>query len=106
MSAQQKPFFVKSEEGVAILLESPEENQLVYDMLENDDIVEACQAGKSYIQLCECPNCKNWQVYYLADLISSDMDDDDSHCFMCESEVDWKIIATVQMVERDEEVTN
>ena len=102
MSTQQKPFLVKSEEGVVILLGSPAENKLVYDNSVNDETVEACQASKSYIQLCECPHCKGWQIYYLRDLISEEIGDSDSHCYGCGGEVDWKILATVQMVEADE----
>ena len=101
MLTSQKPFLAKSEDGVVILLGSPEENKLVYDNSAEDETVEACQAGKSYIQLCECPNCKNWHVYYLRDLTSEQIGDSDSHCYGCEGEVVWKIVATVQMVEAD-----
>ena len=84
---------------IVALLGSAEENKLVHENTDDDELIAACQADKSYVQVCECPECENIQSYYFGSLTSVEIGEGDSYCYGCEEDVGWEILATVQMAE-------
>ena len=99
MTSETHRFVIQNQNGKSILIGTEEEYKVIRGHIQDDEIIEASQADKLYVQLCECPHCKNRQIYYLEDLVSGRIGEIDSHCYGCEGEVEWKILVTMQMME-------
>ena len=97
----EKPFFIHDKSGMIFLMGNARENKVIYENTDSVELIKKCQDGKSYVQVCKCPGCDDVEKYYCHELVSIRVaeEGESDWCTWCEEDVEWKILATVKMVE-------
>ena len=100
MPQAKHEFTVKNEKGEVSITCTTQQKKLVDGFTDLDELInKCCESDKILIKICQCQKCRYIQSYYFESSRSIQVDEGDSYCYMCEDDVDWDIITTVQMME-------